>query len=259
MPQRRPEDVVHVVMTDHRIGRRMGGPELVAPRSEQEPILIDAWPVEPETVGAQADLYRALAVARTGASLDALTDLDRRLAEHAPASYEPLLDLGRGWLERGDAAGAARAEGILTRLLADFPIASTPATAWRALAIARQGRLEEAIAAFEASLAADAAQPEALVNLARLLLRRGDLPAAASRARQALALRPNQVLAWLTLGDIAHKQHDTSVAEQAFETAISWEPRERAGYDRLAALLREADRPDEAASWLASAPATSGN
>ncbi|MGH9362739.1 MAG: cytochrome c3 family protein, partial [Thermoanaerobaculia bacterium] len=37
MPQRRTQDVVRVVMTDHRITRRAGGPELLAPLAERDP------------------------------------------------------------------------------------------------------------------------------------------------------------------------------------------------------------------------------
>ncbi|MBP7589631.1 MAG: hypothetical protein KBA72_16870, partial [Thermoanaerobaculia bacterium] len=73
----------------------------------------------------------------------------------------------------------------------------------------------------------------------------------------ALALRPNQVLAWLTVGDVAERRGDTASAEAAFRTAITWAPRERAGYDRLVALLRAADRTKEADQWQAWSPASS--
>jgi Tfp pilus assembly protein PilF len=88
-------------------------------------------------------------------------------------------------------------------------------------------------------------------------LRQGDLAAAEARARAALALRPNQVLAWLTVGDVAERRGDKIAAEAAFRTAIAWAPRERAGYDRLVALLRAADRTKEADQWQAWSPASS--
>ncbi|MBP9146388.1 MAG: tetratricopeptide repeat protein, partial [Thermoanaerobaculia bacterium] len=91
--------------------------------------------------------------------------------------------------------------------------------------------------------------------LARLHLRRGDLAAAEGQARAALALRPNQVLAWLTVGDVAARRGDTAAAEAAFRTAIAWAPRESAGYDRLVPLLRTAGRPAEADQWQAWSPA----
>lgn len=255
MPRRRAEDVVHVVVTDHRIGREIGGADLVEPRAETDPVLLDAWLLEPATVDPAArSLYRAAAVARTGASAEALAALERQLASLAAPGYEPLLDLGKGLLDRGD---ARLAEEVLGRLLQRFPTATHPARAWLALALARQGRLDEAISAFEATLAGDPAQPVALVNLARLQLRKGDLAAAETRARAALALRPNQVLAWLTVGEVAERRGDKVAAEAAFRTAIAWAPRERAGYDRLVALLRAADRRAEAARWQAWSPAAS--
>lgn len=252
MPRRRAQDVVHVVMTDHRIRREIGGADLVEPRAELDPVVLDARLLEPESVGQGKDLYRAVAVARTDASAEALEALDRLLSSREVPGYEPLLDLGKGRLDRGD---PQRAEAVLTRLLQRFPTATNPARAWLALAMARQGRIDEAISTFDAALAENPAQPVALVNLARLHLRRGDLAAAEGRARAALALRPNQVLAWLTVGDVATRRGDEAAAEAAFRTAIAWAPRERAGYDRLVALLRGANRPAEADQWQAWSPA----
>lgn len=252
MPRRRAQDVVHVVMTDHRIRRQIGGADLIEPRAEVDPVLLDARLLEPESVGLERDLYRAVAVARTGASAEALEALDRLLTSREVPGYEPLLDLGKGRLDRGE---PQRAEAVFTRLLRRFPTATNPARAWLALAIAQQGRIDEAIPAFEAALAENPAQPVALVNLARLHLRRGDLAAAEGRARAALALRPNQVLAWLTVGDVAARRGDTAAAEAAFRTAIAWAPRETAGYDRLIPLLRTAGRPAEADQWQAWSPA----
>ncbi|HEY4588957.1 MAG TPA: hypothetical protein VII86_07005, partial [Thermoanaerobaculia bacterium] len=48
MPKRRPRDVVHVVMTDHRIRRQPGGPELVAPLAESDPVLTGVEVLEPK-------------------------------------------------------------------------------------------------------------------------------------------------------------------------------------------------------------------
>lgn len=253
MPRRRAQDVVHVVMTDHRIGRQIGGADFLEPRAEIDPALLDAWLLEPETVEpAERELYRAVAVARTGASPEALDALERHLSSRQAPGYEPLLDLGKGRLDRGE---ARRAEEVFARLLERYPTATNPARAWLALAIAQQGRIEEAIPAFETALAENPAQPVALVNLARLHLRKGDLAAAENRARTALALRPNQVLAWLTVGEVAERRGDREAAEAAFRTAIAWAPRERAGYERLVALLRAASRPREADQWQAWAPA----
>jgi tetratricopeptide (TPR) repeat protein len=188
MPRRRAEDVVHVVVTDHRIGREIGGADLVEPRAETDPVLLDAWLLEPATVDPAArSLYRAAAVARTGASAEALAALERQLASLAAPGYEPLLDLGKGLLDRGD---ARRAEEVLGRLLQRFPTATHPARAWLALALARQGRLDEAISAFEATLAGDPAQPVALVNLARLQLRKGDLAAAEDPGARGAGIAP---------------------------------------------------------------------
>lgn len=190
-------------MTDHRIGRPIGGADFVEPRAEMDPILLDACLLEPERLGQEGDLYRAVAVARTGASAEALAALDRLLSLREVSSPEPLLDLGKGRLNRGD---PQRAEAVFLKLLQRFPTATVSARAWLALAIAQQGRIDEEISAFDAAPAENPAQPVTLVNLARLHLAKGDLPAAGARASAPLALRPNQELAWLTVGDVVERR-----------------------------------------------------
>lgn len=63
MPKRRTQDVVHVLMTDHRIRRFPGGEELVAPLEESDPTIRDVQLTEPESVEGIAvrELYRAVA------------------------------------------------------------------------------------------------------------------------------------------------------------------------------------------------------
>ncbi|HET8773743.1 MAG TPA: hypothetical protein VFP80_08130, partial [Thermoanaerobaculia bacterium] len=87
MPKRRPQDVVHTVMTDHFIRRRPGGPELLAPREEREPAVTG--------VTSSDELYDAVALVRAtgGANAGAVRKLERLLRERKPAEAEPYLDL----------------------------------------------------------------------------------------------------------------------------------------------------------------------
>src|SRR5207244_4864123 len=66
MPKRRTQDVVHVVMTDHRIQKPVAGANLLAPREERDPSVAEITIYDQERAPADAALYRALAAMRTG-------------------------------------------------------------------------------------------------------------------------------------------------------------------------------------------------
>ena len=69
------------------------------------------------------------------------------------------------------------------------------------MALAGQGRLDEAAEILARALAADATRPESLNNLGRVRLLAGDRAAAADLFRRALALRPGYESARRNLAD----------------------------------------------------------
>ena len=85
MPKRRTQDVVNVIMTDHRIVRWPPPGDLLAPLAEQPPPLVAHMSLYFTDRPPPADeaMYRLLAAALDG-SLDALDGLQRRLAAAPP-------------------------------------------------------------------------------------------------------------------------------------------------------------------------------
>jgi|CXWL01.1.fsa_nt_gi hypothetical protein len=232
MPRRRPTDVVHVVVTDHLIRRPPGdAARLAAPRAESEPVVLDAWLLEPSTVGAGADLYRTLALLRSGAARGAADHLAALLAATPSVAVEPYLDLADAWL---DAGRWRDAEAVLDRLAMRHPGDARVAER-RAMALAGRGEVDAALALLRAAVTTDRTRPAPWFRLGSLLLARD--PAAARVAlASSLELRPNFPAAWLARARAARAQGDVAAARAAYERVLSLVPADAVARGELAAL-----------------------
>lgn len=264
MPRRRTEDVVHVVMTDHRIGVYPGDPEeLVAPREEREPVVTGLHFLRPAHApeGALGEVYRAVAALRTGAGgAAALEHLSSHLARARPSESEPWLELAQGYLT---AHRFAQAEAVLRGVIERDP-GNLLAREWLAIARSGQGRRDDAIRILRQLLADDPDRPEAQFNLGRLLLAEGEdraerdeavaateaLEEAAGHLRRALELRPNQVAAWDFLGAAHLAMGRPAEAADALRRALALDPTRGDAYLRLAEALVALDRRPEALRYL---------
>ncbi|HEY4593705.1 MAG TPA: tetratricopeptide repeat protein, partial [Thermoanaerobaculia bacterium] len=231
MPKRRPRDVVHVVMTDHRIRRRPGGPELVAPLAESEPVLTGVDMLEPKRLrplpGEKdgeplAEIYRTLPLVRGGLS-DAAVDRFAGLigAGSAQGDRALQLELGLGLLRRRRYAEAAR------RLAALRDAGEESGRLLEALATAREGLGEDAAAEalYRQALARGGVErPEVETRLGQLLARHGRAEEAAALFRQALQQRPNLLLAWLRLGQLQAAAGRRDDAMASFARALAIDP-----------------------------------
>ena len=220
MPKRRTEDVVHVVMTDHKITRTPGGPDLLASREESEPVLVDVRLLPGGTGGALGEVYRAAAVARAAGGAEALAYLEKKLAEARPAEPEPWLDLAQAQLRAGRPADAER---TLAGSLERSP-GHPQALEWLALAQAGQGKLDAAIAGLQKLLTQHPGRIEAEYNLGRLLAARGRNDEAATHLERALAARPNLVAGWHYLGEIRAAQGRPEDAAACWRRALEIDP-----------------------------------
>jgi predicted CXXCH cytochrome family protein len=235
MPQRRTQDVVRVVMTDHRIRRTAGGPELLAPRAEREPVIDDIELLDPRRAPPDAELYRTVAAVRTGSSA-AARRLEQLLAAKPSPDLEPYFDLAAAQLrQKRYAAVEATARLILSRV-PDQPLALE----WLGLARANQGFRDEAIDLLRKAAALDPGRVETQFNLGLHLAARGDRAEAIAAFERAVAGRPNFVLAWFHLGQAraAAGQRDEAIA--AWQRALSIDPN-FARASRALVILSRAD------------------
>jgi Tfp pilus assembly protein PilF len=243
MPNRRPQDVVHVVMTDHKIVRRPTGDPL-APLVEEDPVLtgISLYFPERSPPGAEGELYRALSVARTGVSAPGTDRVASLLAKGSPHPTA-LLELGQSQLSLRRFADA---EATLSRVLAaepDHPLALD----WLAVARASQGRIEEGVALLRKALARSGRdRTETRFNLARLLAGLGEQKEAHSLLSQAVAERPNFAAAWYHKGNVEAELGDSAAAVASYRRALAVEPGYTPGYLALGRLLAARDERDEA-------------
>lgn len=245
MPQRRTQDVIEVVMTDHRISRPSGtdAERLQAlEKVEREVEDIHLLPGAPE--GNAGHAYRALGFLRFGlgseASRTASADF---LGEFLPGSdlahADAFLDLARAELQmRRPAATAAAAqhaleldpENVAARewLAAVQPAGPELLVEWRAIAELRPQR---AITQFNAGLAFAAADEHkqameffqraldlnpnmapAALHLARSLAASGEEDRAIEFWRRALVLDPGESEAYLELGRALAQRGDNAAA-----------------------------------------------
>ncbi len=235
MQARRTQDVVHVVMTDHFIRRRPGGPELLAPRDEHEPDLDDVVVTD-----ANADLYRAAAVIRIEGGMNAgsVKKMQQMVEQQKPAELEPYLDLMFGQMKQRDFVGA---EKTASTILVRDPN-NAQALQWLGLAQFNLGRKEDGIATIRRAAKLTPNDPEVHYNL-------GVVVRSIASLERAVALRPNYAQAWFLLGGLYAEQKQFERAIEAYERTLDLEPRSLPACAAIVNALNAARRSEEAARY----------
>ncbi len=113
--------------------------------------------------------------------------------------------------------------------------------------LARQGRLADAVGAYERAIAAEPGLAEAHYNLGIAHRALGRMEDAASCWRRAIELRPEFVPAHNNLGSALLELGQVDAAIAAHRRALALDPRSIAALVNLGNALRQAGRPDEAA------------
>jgi tetratricopeptide (TPR) repeat protein len=132
------------------------------------------------------------------------------------------------------------------------PIPVPPALAARAefergRTAAREGRRDEALAAYRAAIAHDAGYAEAHNNLANLLREANDTEAAARHYETATKSKPGYALAHFNLGCLRQSAGEMDAARAAYENAIAARPDWAEPHYNLATIDKEAGESERAA------------
>ncbi len=250
MPPRRTQDVVHVFMTDHRIRRQPGGPELLAPLEEKDPSIesVDFYDSSSAPKDAEGALFRLMPLLRGGRDRDPqlLAHFHKALATAKPEALEPLFDLANAETNQ---QLWSRLEATSRTILARAP--SQPlALAWLGLARGGLGEKKEAITLLKRAVALAPERAGLHVHLALAQLRSGNESDAIFELERATAQRPNLAVAWLTLGDIHAHRHETAAAVLAYRRTLALEPADTRAYVGLGrALISQGDRPGARRVW----------
>ncbi len=272
MPQRRTDDVVHAVMTDHRIQAAV--PQgLLRPKRERSAAAETAYrgevvlhyPLElPARDGA---LYGALAQTAQGSNLDVgIARLEAAIERHAPSEAGFYLELAAALEERGRLAEAAvwyersltnapgfvlawirlgsvlsrssehqRAQEALRRAAALDP--SDPRVPKEmGLDLARQGRFDEAAAVSRQGIPLDPDLPELHSNLGGALAELGRFDDAEAALREAVRLQPDLAEAQFNLGSVLAARGDLAGAVERWREAVRSKPDYSAARFNLAVI-----------------------
>jgi predicted CXXCH cytochrome family protein len=243
MPLRRTEDVVEVVMHDHRIVRRPPPGNLIAPRKERDrtPYRGKVAAYYPAKPGA---LPFALAQVRAGANLAAgLTALEAAiLAQGEKCGADCYYDLAEAYGKAGRASDVARAAAKALELNPRH----VPALRSYGAYLSAKGDLAHGAATLERALAESPGHARTMHDLAANYLRGGRRADAIRLLRGASAIDPDAVEVHLALAAALNSSGDAPGALAAFEQAVRAGPGSAAARYGFAVTLAQAGRKAEA-------------
>ncbi len=236
MPARRTQDVVHVVMTDHRIGRYGQPTDLVAEMPERE--IASDLPIRDYSLrnpGANKDAQMLDMIARLrDRDYTAIADLARINKSLDSIFNEMLLELSLAQLQTKDLPAAE----VTLRSLVDRQFAvSLVATNLGSLLVANR-KYEEAIRFLELALECQPDSPETHYNLAVAFVKSNRTVEAINHYRRAIALRPTYSNARFNLGNALARAEQFEEAAAEYQQVISLKPNFAPAYKNLSSICR---------------------
>jgi tetratricopeptide (TPR) repeat protein len=291
MPKRRTEDVVHVVITDHFIQRKLPNRNLLAeltelhiPESEEyRGEVIPYYPSQPAPTN-ENNLYQSVAQVLLQNNLaKGVEQLSRQMAQNPPLRPEFYTTLGDAWANNGETKKAANAYEQALRLHGGSLIAlnglarvqlqqgdttRTRETLDRALheaplepnilyqyglLEAQSGKHEEALARLQKALQINADLPEGYFNLANLLVQTGRAQEAEPVLAKALVVDPYDAAAYDLSGQVMAMKRDMAGALYNLQKAVHLRPGYPAYLYDYALALVQAGRYDEAKTQVQAA------
>jgi tetratricopeptide (TPR) repeat protein len=262
MPQRRTEDVVHAVVTDHFIQRLPPNRDLLAELPERHLSDADEYhgevvPYYPSPLPPTGEnlLYKAVAqVALQNNLQQGLADLSREMSQRPPREMEFYTTLGDAWRNSGKPkeaaaafqhavllsptsvtalqalAGALRSSGDATRseetLKHALQLAPQDANVWYQYGMldAALGRAGSAIEKVTKAVSLNPDLTEGNTSLAGMLLAAGQVDLAAAAAQRALVIDPYDAAAYNVAGRTLASKGQNSEAVFDFEKATRLRP-----------------------------------
>jgi predicted CXXCH cytochrome family protein len=247
MPRRRTQDVVRVVMTDHKIQRRPPPGDLLAAIAEHDPDIRSVAFLDRDAApaGALGDAYRAVTLLRAmPRSAEAADQLSKSLG--ATTSPVPRFDLIAAQLQQRQFQSALET-------LAAFDHTTPSDTLlrdWRGIAEVGLGKTNDGMADMRAAAATSPDQPEYQFNLAAILHRSGRDQEALPLLTRSVTLRPNFVAAWIMRAEVLAALKRPIDAINDLQRALAIDPRQTKAYLLLAHLLTDSGKQSEAQRWL---------
>jgi predicted CXXCH cytochrome family protein len=236
MPNRRTEDVVHVVMTDHFIRRTQAPRDLLAKIAET---------TTPDGSSTKVTLYypakapptpaAEISMAEAQVKDNGIPRLQALLERYQPNSPEPYLVLADAYLREGNNAEVARwsREALAKRQNFRPAVVKLASTLFVLHQDAQATKvLEEAVEKYPTD-------DLLLSDLGNAYLRQGEIAQASAALERALQANPERSESHNLLGVVAVKQGDRATGEHEFREALRCQPDYPEARDNLGSLLVE--------------------
>jgi len=238
MPERRAIDVVHAVMRDHRIVRRLPERDLVAPMDEvHKDYKGDLKFYFPKTApkGPEGDLYLGTAYLQGGVHVKRGIDLiENAIKAGAKPAATPYRMVGFAKAKRKDFTGATAAFAKAVELMPD----DVTSRAEMAALLLMQGKHDEAKKHFEAVLAKQPDYQDCYVGLSRIASKKADKAGARSLLEQAVNVAPEHVMVRKMLIRQLLAEGNSAAARMHLETVLRVSPKDAAALVQLASVAR---------------------
>ena len=247
MPQRRTQDAVHVVMTDHFIQRHPPQEDLLAPLEEDHSPTSDEVALhQPDALpAAEREIYLGLGQIRSPVHIARGVDrLEQALPQWPGTSPEPYLQLALVQVESGD---LDQAETPLRRALEADPELA-PARFRLGEVLRKQGRPEEAAEQYRHALRLNPGHAAAHNGLGLILKEREQIEAALEHFRLAVRSDPFSADAHANSGTIFLQEGQVEEAAREFHRALQIEPNNPGVYRSLGVAQAELGRHQQAVS-----------
>jgi tetratricopeptide (TPR) repeat protein len=245
MPQRRTQDVVHVVMTDHYIRRHPPEDDLTT-SLEETPSGDPGKPVfyfdqeEDLPPADERDLYLGIVGTRDGHE-ESFRRLESSVPRLKPDALEPYMELALAQLSRNRTKEALDTMRLAHERFPNHPIVHHNL----ALALAATGDATGAVESFQNAIKHGGTMPETQYGLATLLARMRDTESAVQHYRRALELDPDYAAAHFNLGNLLARAGRMADALDHFQSAANIKPTARHHYS-LGLALRDTGNPAKA-------------
>lgn len=232
MPRRRTDDVVHVVMTDHRIQRRPPANLLAA--KEESPDRAYRGRVTAYYPQPADPLLEAVAQVRAGANLEqGIPLLEQLLLTAKPTGPQAYYELAEAYWKAGN---SSRAFHWHEQSLARDP-GFLPALRSFGMELSESGQLERGSVMLRRALDVAPKDPRTLHDLGVNFAKQGKHPDAVRTLRAALAADPDAPETQNALAASLFELGDAAGAEAAFRSALRARPDYTLARDNLARLL----------------------
>lgn len=224
MPTRRPEDAVHLTVTDHKIVAQPEG-DLVAPRREYKlsgshPVKDYQW-FRPEARPSTQMQITGQRLARLrDQDQDAARQLVRQVRSGQGSTDQTKIEIGQVLLELGQPGNAI----AIMRSVSPSRQKSSLVQSNLGLAHIQMQRLDFAKQHLDAAIAQQPVIPEAHVNMAVYYMNVRKPGEAIKQLSAALKLKPNLTQAWLMAAKIHQLNRDWKQAQAAYQEALRFDP-----------------------------------